>query len=82
MGHGPLPQIIKVGLFKQAAAVLDQALQTSIEALLGTAPSPWFFTRLNPSRVLGVVRLFLGALGGTPKAGDEPVSPLVIKCER
>ncbi|DBB04932.1 TPA: hypothetical protein ACH3X3_010212 [Trebouxia sp. C0006] len=66
----------------QAATMLDQALQTRIEGLLETAPGPSFFTRLNPSRVLGVVRLFLGALGGTPKAADEPASPLLTKCER
>ena len=62
--------------------MLDQALQTRIEGLLDTAPGPLFFTRLNPSRVLGVVQLFLGALGGTPKAADEPASPLLTKCER
>lgn len=62
--------------------MLDQALQTRIEGLLGTAPSPSFFTQLNPSRILGVVRLFLGALGGNPKTADEPVSPLLSRCER
>ena len=62
--------------------MLDQALQTRIEGLLETAPGPSFFTRLNPSRVMGVVQLFLGALGGTPKATEEPVSPLLTKCER
>ncbi len=66
----------------QAATMLDQALQTRIEGLLEAAPGPSFFTRLNPSRVLGVVRLFLGASGSTPKANDEPVSPLLTKCER
>lgn len=62
--------------------MLDQALQTRIEGLLEAAPSPSFFTQLNPSRILGVVRLFLGALGGTPKSDDEPISPLLTKCER
>ena len=62
--------------------MLDQALQTRVEGLLEHAPSPAFFTQLNPSRVLGVVRLFLGALGMVPKAADEPVSPLLSKCER
>ena len=62
--------------------MLDQALQTRIEDLLETAPTPWFFTQLNPSRILGVVRLFLGALGDVPKTADEPVSPLLTKCER
>ncbi|KAA6420554.1 MAG: tetratricopeptide repeat 21B [Trebouxia sp. A1-2] len=66
----------------QAATMLDQALHTRIEGLLEVAPGPSFFTRLNPSRVLGVVWLFLGALGGTPKAADEPASPLLTKCER
>ena len=62
--------------------MLDQALQTRIEGLLEAAPSPSFFTQLNPSRIIGVVRLFLGALGGSPKTADEPVSPLLTKCER
>lgn len=62
--------------------MLDQALQTRIEGLLEAAPSPSFFTQLNPSRILGVVRLFLGALGATPKSDDEPISPLLTKCER
>lgn len=62
--------------------MLDQALQTKIEGLLEAAPGASFFTQLNPSRILGVVRLFLGVLGRTPKAADEPVSPLLTKCER
>ena len=62
--------------------MLDQALQTKIEGLLEVAPTPSTFMQLNPSRILGVVRLFLGALGVTPRAPDEPVSPLLTKCER
>ena len=62
--------------------MLDQALQTRIECLLEAPPSPSFFMQLNPSRIIGVVRLFLGALGGAPKTADEPVSPLITKCER
>ena len=57
-------------------------MQTRIESLLDAAPTPFFFTQLKPSRILGVVRLFLGALGGAQKTADEPVSPLLSRCER
>lgn len=66
----------------QAAAMMDQGLQTQVEGLLHTSPSPAFYVRLNPSRLLGVVGLFLGAVGQTPRAPNEPVSPLLTRCER
>lgn len=68
--------------FVQAAAMVDQALQTQIEALLHSPPSPAFYTRMNPGRLLGAVRLFLGAVGQSPGGANEPVSPLLTRCEK
>ena len=67
--------------FRQAAAMLDQALQTQVEGLLHIPPSPGFFVRLNPGRLLAVVRLFLGAVGHSPRAANEPVSPLLTRSQ-
>lgn len=69
-------------LCMQAAAMLDQALQTQIEGLMHVSPSPAFYVRLNPSRLLAVVRLFLGAVGHSPRAANEPVSPLLTRSQR
>lgn len=66
----------------QAAAMLDQALQSQVEALLDMLPSPAFYVRLNPGRLLGVVRLFLGAVGQAPRAANEPISPLLTRSQR
>ena len=68
--------------FMQAAAMLDQALQTQVEGLLHVPQSPSFFVRLNPGRLLAVVRLFLGAVGHSPRDAKEPVSPLLTRSQR
>ena len=57
-------------------------MQTHLEDCEGEPFSLPFLVRLNPTRLLGVVRLLLQFGGGATRRAREPASPLLARCER
>ena len=57
-------------------------MQTHLEDCEGEPFSLPFLVRLNPTRLLGVVRLLLQFGGGATLRAREPASPLLARCER
>ncbi len=72
----------KQGKTADGVALLEKGLARQQEAAGAQPLGLARFSMLNPGRVLGVVRLMLGALGGEPRAATEAPSPMLAKCTR
>ncbi|KAL6760145.1 intraflagellar transport protein [Haematococcus lacustris] len=72
----------KLGDTQEGLRHLERATLAHIEAGSRQRMSLELFTVLWPGRILGIVRLLLGSLGGEPRAPTEAPSPLLAKCSR